>query len=77
MSRGFVFKEPVDPWNPLEPSDPPPTGWYNNIDTQDYRHALFGVPSPLFERCREWEDRELARITARKKIPRSASAKCT
>ena len=61
MGLGFVFTKPVDPHHPLDPHDPPPEGWDTDIDTRDYRVALFSVPSPLFVACREWGKRELAR----------------
>lgn len=61
MSLGFTFTPPVDPYNPLDPSDPPPEGWDTNIDTRDYRKALFGFRSDLFAACCEWEKREKER----------------
>lgn len=60
--RGFDFKAPADPLKPLDPNDdPPPKGWDTGINTQDYRKALFGHRTPLFEKCVNWEERELAR----------------
>lgn len=61
MGLGFLFTAPVDPKNPLESSDPPPKGWDTDIDTQDYRRALFGFPGGFFIECHEWEKRELQR----------------
>lgn len=61
MALGFAFALPVDPHNPLDPSDPPPKGWDTVIDTRDYRKALFGFRSDLFAACCEWEKREKER----------------
>lgn len=62
MSLGFIFKESIDAKNPLDPHDSPPEGWDTDINTRDYRRALFGFVSPLFSSCCEWEERELARL---------------
>ncbi len=61
--RGFAFTLPVDPYNPLDSSDPPPEGWATDIDTQDFRRALFGFGSGLFVDCCEWQKREGKRHT--------------
>ena len=57
--QGFNFCAPADPKNPKDKSDPPPSGW-DTMDTSDFRRALWGM-SDLYERCRNWQDRELAR----------------
>ena len=64
MGLGFEFKKPVDPRNPLDEKDVPPAGWDTDIDTSDYRQALFSVPSALFTACCEWEERERTRHKA-------------
>lgn len=58
----FHFREPIDPKNPTDISDPPPNYW-EQIDAHDYRKALFGFPDALFVECVEWEKRELERIS--------------
>ncbi len=57
----FEFKSPINPRKPLDESDPPPDGW-REVDSKDYSKALFGSPSPVFEECRSWEERELRRL---------------
>lgn len=59
--RGFEFKTPIDPKNPMDSSDPPPKGWDTDIDTRDWRNAFFGFRSDLFTACCEWEKREKKR----------------
>ena len=59
--RGFSFKAPIDPRNPLDRSDLPPEGWDTEIDTSDFRRALFGFRSTLYQECLDWEVRELGR----------------
>jgi hypothetical protein len=58
----YLFDQNIDPKNPTDPNDLPPKGWEDNIDTQDYRKALFGFPDDLFIRCTKWEQREKKRI---------------
>jgi len=58
---GFTLEALVDPKNPRDLRDPPPEGWDSNIDTADYRSALFGSKSRLFTACEQWEERELSR----------------
>ena len=62
--RGYDFQKPVDPDNPLDPSDPPPT-IHAHVDTSDFRKALFGFESTALRQCREWEARELERLNNR------------
>ena len=62
MSLGFDFDRRVNPQNSLDSNDLPPIGWDTDIDTNDYRAALYGFPSDLFVRCCEWEKRELVRL---------------
>ena len=59
--QGFYFEPPSNPHEPKDPTDPPPQGWDTNLDTSDFRKALFGYPPPLFVECAEWEKRELER----------------
>ena len=58
----FIFNDLIDPEHPFLEADPPPEGWME-IDTDDYRRALFGFPSNIFEQCVEWQSREISRIT--------------
>ena len=57
----FIFEKPVNPKNPADISDPPPSSW-EDIDTNDYRKALFGFSSETFTECVEWEKRERERL---------------
>ncbi len=43
----FCFEKSVDFKNPIDISDPQPDDW-KKIDTNDYRHALFGFASCCF-----------------------------
>lgn len=59
----FHFDTSIDPKKPINQLDSPPKGW-EEVDTQDYRKALFGFRTDLFMACLEWEEREIFRFQA-------------
>lgn len=59
----FVFDPRINPAAPLDPNDPAPTHWVD-VETLDYRVALFGFASETFKECSRWEVRELRRWRA-------------